>query len=178
MQAAPAWAAREAQATHTQARLFCCRHWNSCSYMLTAQAEVTSLWNPHNNSDCSKSVGCFCIKNIYFMLRLLWLTERGRSWGLQRCRTGHRIQGPSCRKAPPTCSENSHGCFCGSARLGPTQSHLSGITAPDKADCEKGTTAFSTEGAVFPGWPPPQPTTSLESANSEHSGREASLCLY
>lgn len=42
-----------------------------CSYMFKAQAEVTSLWNPHNNGDCYRSVGCFCIKNTYFMLRLL-----------------------------------------------------------------------------------------------------------
>lgn len=39
--------------------------------MFKAQAEVTSLWNPHNNGDCYRAVGCFCIKNIYFMLRFL-----------------------------------------------------------------------------------------------------------
>lgn len=55
--------------THTTFVLF--QTLGQCSYMFKAQAEVTSLWNPHNNGDCYRSVGCFCIKNTFFMLRLL-----------------------------------------------------------------------------------------------------------
>lgn len=33
-----------------------------CSSMFKAQAEVTSLWNPHNNGDCYRSVVVFALK--------------------------------------------------------------------------------------------------------------------
>lgn len=57
--------------THTPHICFALDTRTVCSYMFKAQAEVTSLWNAHNNGDCCRSVGCFCIKNSYFMLRLL-----------------------------------------------------------------------------------------------------------
>lgn len=58
-----------------------------CSYMFKAQAEVTSLWNSYNNGNCSKSVGCFYIKNIYFMLRLLLALRTELVYQVVTCKT-------------------------------------------------------------------------------------------
>lgn len=64
--------------------------------MFKAQAEVTSLWNPHSNSGCYRSVGCFCIKNIYFMLRFLFALRM-----VHQVVTWKTVKTESCRSKMP-----------------------------------------------------------------------------
>lgn len=84
--------------------------------MFKAQAEVTSLWNPHNNGDCYRSVGCFCIKNTYFMLRLLLAIRMVHQVVTWKQRKNWKAIDPKCHMAlmnryVPSFSEEYLGLF-------------------------------------------------------------------